>query len=591
MYDKPNTSTTRLLQSAQHAATVLLVEDSEDEAHLLYAELMARGFNMDYTRVQSRQEMSHALDAHQWDLIISDHVMPGFDSLSALETLRTSGKDIPFIIYSGSIPDDLGHHAMLCGVGDVVRKGNVDHLLPVLHREIRGARARLSAREADNRLQTIISTDTLSGLPNLSRFCALIDANCDDDNEPHGALLYIDIDRFMRINQSFGYQAGDALLTMIARRLGECVECNATLGRLNADRFGLYLPSATDHAAAHTMANWVLKAFDMPFKHDSYELWLTPSIGIAMLPDDGENALELIAHAESAMTVVKRQGGNAICFFQPELNVGTTERMALETDLRYAIDRQELEVLYQPCLDTTRRIVGVEALMRWNHPLRGPIPPTRFLPIAEEIGLIVELGEWVLYQACSQLRTWQLMGLEQLTLSVNVSAVQFSQPRIVTTVHRVLKETGVNPANLILELTESVLMQDAGSTISMLRSLKNLGVRIAMDDFGTGYSSLAYLKRFPIDLLKIDRSFVQELPGNDEDAAIVRAVMALASSLQLQVVAEGVETEDQYQFLSSEGCNRFQGHLFSPALNAAKLAEMAVDVRMGCVRRQYSMLH
>lgn len=561
---------------APACVTVLLVEDCEDEAALLVAELASRGLCLEHRRVASAGDMREALLAREWDLVISDHCMPGFDSMGALEVLNTSGKDIPFIIYSGNIPEQQALLAMTKGVSDYVTKGRVDRLLPVIERELKGAAARRAVRQADCRIDALAHYDALTDLPNHTLFCQRLEqwlAACNDAVGPRGAILFVDLDRFMRINSSFGYAAGNRVLAMVAQRLRESIEPDVLLARLGSDKFGLLLGQVTSRASAETLAQWLMAAFDAPFLLDSVELFITPSIGVAMIPDDGDNAYELVGNAETAMSFVKQSGGHNMRFYGREMNASAAERLALEAELRHAIERREFFLQYQPCLDGAGRTVSVEALLRWRHPVRGVVPPDRFIPLADESGLIVDIGAWVLSEACRQGRAWHDLGHRDLSVSVNVSAVQFGQPRLLHAVYDALHDSGFPSHCLILELTESVLMRDAESTISMLRSLKNLGVKIAMDDFGTGYSSLSYLKRFPIDIVKIDRSFVRDLPGDDEDAAIVRAIKALARSLHLSVIAEGVETREQLDFLRSERCERFQGFLLSRPLDSERLAE------------------
>jgi diguanylate cyclase (GGDEF)-like protein len=571
---------------ALHNLALLLVEDCEDEACLLLAELASKGVRTDHLRVDNAADMRRALAGRDWDLVISDHCMPGFDSLGALDVLNESGKDLPFIIYSGNIPEHQALSAMGKGVGDYVAKGRVDRLLPVILRELKGAAARRAAREAGSRIEELAHYDALTDLPNHTLFCTRV---ADWLARPgcSGAILTLDLDRFMRINASFGYEAGNRVLRLVGRRLAECIEANVVLARLGGDRFGFLVQGLTSRESAHTLAQWVLRAFDAPFVLDGLELFLTPSIGLAMFPEDGAEVYELLANAETAMAFVKQGGGHNARFYRREMNESAAERVVLETELRHAMERGEFFLEYQPCVDAAGRTVSVEALVRWRHPVHGVMPPDRFIPLADESGLIVDIGAWVLREACRQGRAWHDLGHPELSVSVNVSAVQFGQPRLLHAVYDALSESGFPAQCLILELTESVLMRDAESTISMLRSLKNLGVKIAMDDFGTGYSSLSYLKRFPIDIVKIDRSFVRELPGDEEDVAIVRAIKALARSLHLSVIAEGVETPEQLSFLQTERCERFQGFLLSRPLEPERLADFLTRQE----RARQHMLH
>jgi EAL domain-containing protein (putative c-di-GMP-specific phosphodiesterase class I) len=307
-----------------------------------------------------------------------------------------------------------------------------------------------------------------------------------------------------------------------------------------------------------------------------------------MIPEDGQQVYDLLMNAETAMANAKRAGGNGFRFYEREMNASSAERIAMESELRHAIERDELFLQYQPCVEAgSRTTVGVEALVRWRHPERGLIPPDRFIPIADESGLIVDIGEWVLRKACRQCREWHDLGYVDLSISVNVSAVQFGQPRLLDQVSRALADSGLDPHALTLEITESVIMRDAESAVGMLRALKHMGVKISVDDFGTGYSSLSYLKRFPIDVLKIDKSFVSTLGVNDEDTAIVRTIMALAKSLRLDTVAEGVETQEQADFLHHAECDRFQGYFFSRPIDSAALTERLASEQS----RRIAVLH
>lgn len=555
---------------------MLVVDDSEDDAFLLYSELVTRGAKIDYRRVDNAPDMAAAVAAGEWDVIICDHKMPGFDSFGALEVLKQSSKDIPFIIYSGVITDAQAISAMGNGVSDYIQKGNFARLVPVIERELRGAAARRAVRQADHRIKELAFYDSLSSLPNHNLFCARVDEWIGElrqrGKDTRGALYYIDVDRFLRINSSFGYDSGNQILRQVAQRLGECAGQHAILARLGGDEFGVFYPQLSGKAAAEAFGQWIIQAFDAPFMKDNLELYLTPSIGISLLPDDGRDVYELLMNAETAMAVAKRSGGNHFLFYTRELNASSVERLALESDLRHAIERDELFLQFQPVINSvSTATASVEALLRWRHPHFGLMPPDRFIPIADESGLIVDIGEWVLRQACGQGRTWHDAGYTNLCVSVNVSAVQFAQPRLLEVVAGALKDSGFRPNFLELEITEAVLMRDAESTIAMLRALKSLGVRISMDDFGTGYSSLSYLRRFPIDILKIDKSFVRDIGFDIEDEAIVRAIMALARSLKLLTIAEGVEKVEQLRFLQREGCDRFQGFYFSRPLDVEPL--------------------
>lgn len=562
---------------------MLLVEDSEDDAFLLCSELGALGAKLDHRRVDNPGDMRVALADGDWDVIICDHAMPGFDSHGALEVLRDSGKDIPFIIYSGRLTEQQGWAAMSDGVQDFVPKGNLDRLVPVLERELRGVAARRAVRQADSRIKELAFYDALSSLPNHTLFRRRIDEWLEQilarGETPAGALFFVDIDRFLRINNSFGYETGNQILRQVAGRLAECVEQHGMVARLGGDEFGIFYPRLSEPDSVEAFGHWLVAAFDAPFQAGDLELYLTPSIGIALVAAHGTDAYRLIMSAETAVAAVKRAGGNGYRMFSPELNISSTERLTMEMDLRHAIARNQLALQFQPIVGAlTGRTEGVEALLRWQHPHWGLISPGSFIPIADESGLIVEIGEWVLREAIQRCCQWHAAGHPELFVAVNVSAVQFAQPRLLQAVRRAIVETGIDPTRLELEITETVLMRDAESTISMLKALKNMGVRIAVDDFGTGYSSLSYLRRFPLDVLKVDRSFMRDLTRDEDDAAIVRAVLALAKTLRLATVAEGVEFAEQVRFLGALGCDRYQGFYFSRAVDPGEIdARLAIE--------------
>lgn len=566
----------------QSPIRMLAVEDSEDDAFLLYSELNARGLPLEWQRVDQPGPMAAALAAADWDVIICDHDMPGFDSLAALKVLRDSGKDVPFIIYSGQISDQQAVSAMREGVHDYIEKGNIARLLPVIEREMRNAATRRAVRQADNRIKELAYYDGLSSLPNQNLFCASVTEWILEAEQrgkmPAGAIFYVDLDRFLRINSSFGYETGNEIMRQIGRRFSERLAPQAMLARLSGDSFGVFFPEIWQTENLASIAQWIRQSFEAPFKKDSLELFVTASIGVARLPEDGGEVHELLMNAETAMAHAKRLGGNSYEFYRRDMNANSGERVAMEGDLRHAVERNELFLQYQPCIDAgSGRIVGVEALVRWRHPERGVVTPDRFIPIADESGIIADIGEWVVRQACDQGRRWCAAG-HDLYVAVNVSAVQFAQPRLLEVVSKALAETGFESGRLQLEITESVLMSDAESAVAMLRAFKAMGVRISVDDFGTGYSSLSYLKRLPIDILKIDKSFVRDVPGDEEDAAIVRAIIALARALRLTTVAEGVETAEQAAFLRGERCDRFQGYYFGRPLDVPALTQRLMAV-------------
>ncbi len=383
------------------------------------------------------------------------------------------------------------------------------------------------------------------------------------------AVMFMDLDRFKHINDSLGHAIGDQLLQSVAQRLTGCVRHSDTVSRQGGDEFILLLSFIEHVKDAALSAKKILAALALPHRIGQQDLHISASIGISLFPSDGKDAETLIESADTAMYSAKKNGRNNYKFFEQNMNDLAVQRQSIEAGLRRALARQEFVLHYQPKINFhSGAIVGVEALIRWQHPELGLLPPAKFISIAEDCGLILPIGRWVLLEACRQSKAWQTAGLAPITVAVNTSALELHAKDFLENVHATLDDTGLVPCYLELELTESVLMRDAESTGVLLHALTDLGVKLAVDDFGTGYSSLSYLRRFPIDTLKIDQSFVNHITSNPDDAAIVSAVISMGKSLRQRVIAEGVETEEQFAFLLSQNCDEGQGFYFSKAVNA-----------------------
>lgn len=433
------------------------------------------------------------------------------------------------------------------------------------------------ARAQSEKMAFLAQHDTLTDLPNRSLLSDRLDCaiSLARRNNKALALLYLDLDRFKNINDSLGHAVGDRLLKAVAHRLNDCVRASDTVSRQGGDEFVILLSELVQVQDAAVCAEKILQAVQLPYLIDAHELHITASIGIAVYPTDGIESEALLQNADFAMYEAKDRGRNNFQFYRLDLNSSATERQSLDSGLWHAIQRDEFALYYQPSMNlSTGMIAGVEALIRWRHPTRGLTFPTQFISIAEESGLIVPIGRWALREACRQAQAWQDAGLPAIRLAVNISAVELRSKGFVEGVKAILVETGFDPGRLELELTETFLMQDSKSTALVLRALKDLGLKLALDDFGTGYSSLSYMKRFPIDTLKVDRSFVRNLTTDAEDASIVSAVINMGKSLHMGVVAEGVETREQLRFLQEHTCPEAQGYYFSHPLIATSFAEL-----------------
>lgn len=431
--------------------------------------------------------------------------------------------------------------------------------------------------KAEQRIKYLATHDSLTGLPNRATFSQLLEFSIKTAKryERQCAVLFIDLDRFKVINDSLGHAAGDALLVEMASRLRGGVRESDVIARLGGDEFVILLNDITEIQQVTAIARNLLSALSTPLELDGHECRVTASIGVAGFPNDGTDEQTLMKNADIAMYLAKEEGKNDVRFFSKEIKAQSIDRLTMETNLRQAIERNEFYLHYQPKLDVaTGRIVGVEALLRWAHPDLGVLPPMRFIPLAEETGLIIPIGRWVLRTACAQNMAWQREGLPQLSMAVNVSPRQFSDENLLRDVDDALAASGMDPKLLQIEITESMVMLNVERAVQVLDSIQSRGVRLAIDDFGTGYSSMSMMKRFPIDTIKIDRSFIRDLPQNSEDKAIAQAIISMGKALGLTVVAEGVETIEQDEFLRDHACDEIQGFLFSKPVAPEDIAEL-----------------
>ena len=539
-------------------------------------------------------------EGHPYSMAFVDMRMPpGWDGLETIEHLWAVDPHIQVVICSAHADYDwmdviqrLGHSDQLL----VLRKPfepievlQCANSLTSKWRNERIIRAQVASLERDvsvrtqgleaatRQLRHLATHDALTGLPNR----VLLDdriaqALTHAHRERHSfAVMLCDLDRFKLINDSLGHHAGDHLLQEVARRLTNVVRDVDTVARLGADEFIIVLSPLTSRKDAEVVAQRVIEAMQPAVEIAGITIHASPSIGIAFYPDDGSSVETLIAHADAAMFAAKQRGRNSVQCYAAGMDAGTHEKVRLESDLHTALALRQFELYYQPKVDTmSGTFYSAEALIRWRHPERGLVSPAAFIPLAEECGLIGPIGEWVLREACRQGRAWQQAGLSPVRIAVNVAASQFRAGDLVETIHQALADAELEARFLEVELTESAVMSDPEESIKILEQLSEMGVLVSVDDFGTGYSSMSYLRRFPIDQLKIDRSFLSEITARSDDASIVGAIVSLAHNLRLKVVAEGVETVAQLDLLKTLGCDQYQGYQFSPPVPAAEFESL-----------------
>jgi len=527
---------------------------------------------------------------------------PGWDGLQTIEALWAVDRDVQVVICSAhtdydwsEVVERLQHSDRLLVLRKPAEPIEVLQCATALSRKWHNERlvreqmerleqvitVRTSGLEAANRqLRHLATHDALTGLPNrvlLDDRLTQAVAHADRDGRSF-ALMVCDLDRFKMVNDSLGHGAGDELLQEVARRLTGLVRSVDTVARLGGDEFVLLITSIQIPADAQRLAAQAIEVLQAPVRIAGIDVHTSPSIGIAFYPADGRTIEALTAHADAAMYCAKQRGrGNVQCF-EGGMNAGSEDRVQLESDLHNAIAMKQFQLYYQPKVNTATGMVrSAEALIRWVHPERGLIPPDSFIPLAEECGLIGAIGEWVVREACRQARAWQDSGMTPLRISVNLSPSQFRGSGLTQTIRNALDEAGLHPQYLEVELTESTVMSEPEESIAILEQLSAMGVLVSVDDFGTGYSSMSYLRRFPIDKLKIDRVFINEIASRPEDASIVRAIVSLAHSLRLKVVAEGVETPAQLDFLKNVGCDEYQGFHFSRPVPATEFERLIRD--------------
>ncbi len=539
----------------------LIIEDSADDVALLVRELRRNGYDPTFERVDTAQAMTAALAKQAWDVIICDYNLPNFSAPAALTLLQASGLDLPVIIVSGSVGEDIAVAAMKTGAHDYIMKGNLTRLIPAIERELREAEMRQSHAQAEKMIQHMAFYDTLTDLPNRNMlYDRLLNAiRTDAGKGKPSALLLVNLNHFKEINDTLGHDRGDQILQQVGRRVREVIFEQDIVARLGGDEFGILLLNMANAKDIDVAIQKILKALDPPFLIEDLPIRVEAGIGIALYPDHGRAAEILFRRADIALHASK-QAGISYTVYDPAQDKHSPQRLALMGELHHAIEHGELLLFYQPKISLkTRRVIGVEALVRWKHPHRGMIPPDQFILPAEQTGLIHPLTHWVLAAGMRECKAWHESGTA-LTVSVNLSARNLLDPKLPDQVAEQLHSAEAAPDWMTFEITESTIMANPAHALDVLMRLHEMGIRFSIDDFGIGYSSLAYLKKLPVDAIKIDKSFVINMAGDQSDAVIVRSTIDLAHNLGLKVIAEGVENQDIWDRLSALGCDEAQGY-------------------------------
>jgi diguanylate cyclase (GGDEF)-like protein len=566
------------IDSADKPIRVLLIDRDAAEYRLI-GQLLSAIAHTHYELTWCRQpELAlEAIASGLHDVVLLDFEDDAPSALALLEKAVQQNVARPIIVMTTEMDQNVDREAIRAGASDYLLKGHIDSQL--LERAIRYA---IERKAAEAKLARLAHYDPLTNVPNRILFRDRLSRAVERARRGHGtvALFFIDLDGFKQINDTLGHDAGDELIRTVAQRLGACMRKSDSVARIGGDEFTLILEDVTTTGDIVNIARKVIEVITRPVPCGTQQLFVGASIGIAVYPEGGEDVDSLLKHADMAMYQAKGLRGSAYRFYTEKMNVEATNQMYLEADLRRGLRRGEFELYYQPRIALeSGRIAGVEALLRWNHPARGVVPPSEFIPLAEEVGLIVPIGYWAIHRACEDILAMDARGLDPIHVAVNLSFRQFADEMFEQTVRNIITGSGADPQRLEFELTETAIMANVEETERCMQAIRALGPRFSLDDFGTGFSSFAHIQRLPIGALKIDRSFVANVPGARDDATIVRAMISLAHNLGLEVIAEGAETREQVAFLRENGCDQVQGFYFARPMPFAVLLErMRADV-------------
>lgn len=580
------------MKKAEDNKMRILIVDDELLIRNILSEILGEKYSC--STANSGEEALKLLQTEEFNLVLSDIEMSGMNGIELISHVHKFSPETVVVMISGSQDIESAIGSLRVGAFDYIKKPfDLDHIEIAIDRAIDHHLLLVAKHQYENHLEELVKKrteelnylsyyDVLTDLPNRSLFedrlsQALSQANFNHQNL---AILLLSLNRFKDIYDALGQTLGNQLLQDVARQLKNYLLKGVTIAKFEGDEFAILLTQINNTEEIVEFTNNLKEALNLPFVIENNEIFITFNLGISLFPTDGNDAQTLLKNAGVALSRSKEEGRNNYQFYTTDMNILAVKRLEMEISLRRALERKEFEVYYQPKLCTkTRKIVGMEALVRWHHPTLGFISPAEFIPLAEETGLILPLGEWVLRTACYQIKLWNEQGFPLLKVSVNLSAYQFQQQNLLETISKIIEETKIDPNYLELEMTESSIMKNETSAVTILHQLKEAGIKISIDDFGTGYSSLSHLKKLPLDVLKIDKSFVQDMTVSPDDASLVMTIITLAHNLGLKVIAEGVETEEQLRFLHLLRCDEWQGFLYSKPVPADQFEELLDDNR------------